>query len=152
MIAPPPSPATTAPTFGVLQGLATSRFVPDAGNVISMEFFDAVGSLGIGRSRSCWLALIAFGFEVINGFHHTANAVATVIHTNWRSPPRRRLVGALIFTASTPAASVWPSSRTLCPRTCREHQTGRGLATSRFPAPVPRIICNFATGIAGCRH
>ena len=26
--------------------------------------------------------LIAFGFEFVNGFHDTANAVATVIYTN----------------------------------------------------------------------
>ena len=31
--------------------------------------------------------LIALGFEFVNGFHDTANAVATVIYTNSMSPP-----------------------------------------------------------------
>jgi PiT family inorganic phosphate transporter len=30
--------------------------------------------------------LIALGFEFVNGFHDTANAVATVIYTNSMSP------------------------------------------------------------------
>ena len=41
---------------------------------------------GSRRSCGCWLALlatiallVAFAFEFINGFHDTANAVATVI-------------------------------------------------------------------------
>jgi PiT family inorganic phosphate transporter len=52
-----------------------------------MEFFDAVGSLGIGQVVLLLVALlIAFGFEVINGFHDTANAVATVIYTKSLKP------------------------------------------------------------------
>jgi phosphate/sulfate permease len=30
--------------------------------------------------------LVAFGFEVVNGFHDTANAVATVIYTHALRP------------------------------------------------------------------
>jgi inorganic phosphate transporter, PiT family len=33
-----------------------------------------------------WALLIALGFEFVNGFHDTANAVATVIYTNSMSP------------------------------------------------------------------
>ena len=52
-----------------------------------MEFFDAVGSLRPGQLVLLLLALvIAFGFEVINGFHDTANAVATVIYTKSMKP------------------------------------------------------------------
>ena len=52
-----------------------------------MEFFEAVGSLGIGQVILLLVALlIAFGFEVINGFHDTANAVATVIYTKSMKP------------------------------------------------------------------
>jgi phosphate/sulfate permease len=52
-----------------------------------MEFFEAVGSLGTGQTVLLVVALaIAFGFEVINGFHDTANAVATVIYTKSMRP------------------------------------------------------------------
>jgi len=52
-----------------------------------MEFFDAVGAFGPGQLMLLLLALaIAFGFEVINGFHDTANAVATVIYTKSLKP------------------------------------------------------------------
>ena len=36
---------------------------------------------------SGWRCLIALGFEFVNGFHDTANAVATVIYTNSLSAP-----------------------------------------------------------------
>jgi phosphate/sulfate permease len=52
-----------------------------------MEFFEAAGSLGIGQVILLLAALaIAFGFEVVNGFHDTANAVATVIYTKSMKP------------------------------------------------------------------
>jgi PiT family inorganic phosphate transporter len=52
-----------------------------------MEFLDAVGSLGTGQLILLLVALvIAFGFECINGFHDTANAVATVIYTKSLRP------------------------------------------------------------------
>jgi PiT family inorganic phosphate transporter len=44
--------------------------------------------------------LIALGFEFVNGFHDTANAVATVIYT--RSLPANFAVGR--------ACSIWPAS------------------------------------------
>jgi phosphate/sulfate permease len=52
-----------------------------------MSFFEAVGSLGTGQVILLMVALaVAFGFEVINGFHDTANAVATVIYTKSMRP------------------------------------------------------------------
>lgn len=46
------------------------------------EFFDALGSLDTQQVVVLAIALlIAFGFEVVNGFHDTANAVTTVIYT-----------------------------------------------------------------------
>ncbi|MEI7780899.1 MAG: inorganic phosphate transporter, partial [Planctomycetota bacterium] len=52
-----------------------------------MELFDVLGSLGSGQVILLLVALvIAFGFEVINGFHDTANAVATVIYTKSLKP------------------------------------------------------------------
>jgi len=52
-----------------------------------MEFLDSIGSLGAGQVILLLVALlVAFGFEVINGFHDTANAVATVIYTKSLKP------------------------------------------------------------------
>jgi phosphate/sulfate permease len=52
-----------------------------------MEFFDAIGTLSTGQIALLLVALvIAFGFECINGFHDTANAVATVIYTKSLKP------------------------------------------------------------------
>ncbi len=62
-----------------------------------MEFLDSLGSLGTGQTLLLLGALaIAFGFECVNGFHDTANAVATVIYTKSMKP--------------TPAV-VWESDR-----------------------------------------
>src|SRR3954467_4617781 len=47
-----------------------------------MTFWDAAFSLPAGPLVFLFLALlVAFGFEFINGFHDTANAVTTVIYT-----------------------------------------------------------------------
>jgi phosphate/sulfate permease len=49
----------------------------------------AIFDAGLGTGRLVLLAaciLIAFGFEFVNGFHDTANAVATVIYTNSLRP------------------------------------------------------------------
>lgn len=47
-----------------------------------MGFWDAIGSLEFGPMVIFLIALaVAFGFEFINGFHDTANAVTTVIYT-----------------------------------------------------------------------
>ena len=52
-----------------------------------MEFFDALTTLSIPQTLLLIVALvIAFGFECINGFHDTANAVATVIYTKSLKP------------------------------------------------------------------
>ncbi len=49
-----------------------------------MDFFD---SLGLGQMLLLLVALaVAFGFECVNGFHDTANAVATVIYTKSLKP------------------------------------------------------------------
>ena len=52
-----------------------------------MEFLESFASLSAGQTLLLLLALaIAFGFECINGFHDTANAVATVIYTKSLKP------------------------------------------------------------------
>ena len=52
-----------------------------------MSFWDAVGELPAWSAVFFAVALlVAFGFEFINGFHDTANAVTTVIYTRTLSP------------------------------------------------------------------
>jgi len=52
-----------------------------------MELLDGLAALSTGQVALLLGALaIAFGFEVINGFHDTANAVATVIYTKSLKP------------------------------------------------------------------
>ena len=52
-----------------------------------MSFWDAVGELPAWSAVFFAVALfIAFGFEFINGFHDTANAVTTVIYTRTLKP------------------------------------------------------------------
>ena len=52
-----------------------------------MSFWDAANSLQPATAAFLGIALIvAFGFEFINGFHDTANAVTTVIYTRTLRP------------------------------------------------------------------
>jgi inorganic phosphate transporter, PiT family len=54
-----------------------------------MNFWDAAISLRTGELLLFAVALlVAFGFEFINGFHDTANAVTTVIYTRTLLPAR----------------------------------------------------------------
>lgn len=50
-------------------------------------FWEALSQLSLGHQLSFAFALlVAFGFEFINGFHDTANAVTTVIYTKTLKP------------------------------------------------------------------
>ena len=50
-------------------------------------FWEAIGQLSVAHQIGFAFALlIAFGFEFINGFHDTANAVTTVIYTGTLKP------------------------------------------------------------------
>jgi inorganic phosphate transporter, PiT family len=61
--------------------------VPDAKAESIMSFWEAVGSLATPQMLFFLVALlVAFGFEFINGFHDTANAVTTVIYTRTLKP------------------------------------------------------------------
>jgi phosphate/sulfate permease len=52
-----------------------------------VDYFDGFAALSTGQVILLLAALgVAFGFEVINGFHDTANAVATVIYTKSMRP------------------------------------------------------------------
>src|SRR3954467_951502 len=51
------------------------------------DLYEAVRGLDPPRAAVLAVALaIAFGFEVVNGFHDTANAVTTVIYTRTLRP------------------------------------------------------------------
>jgi len=52
-----------------------------------MSLWDAIYDLPTGQVAFFALALaVAFGFEFVNGFHDTANAVTTVIYTRTLKP------------------------------------------------------------------
>jgi phosphate/sulfate permease len=54
---------------------------------VAVTFWDALGALPLANKVFFAVALaIAFGFEFINGFHDTANAVTTVIYTRTLRP------------------------------------------------------------------
>jgi phosphate/sulfate permease len=54
---------------------------------VGLPFWDAFGALPLLNKICFAIALvIAFGFEFINGFHDTANAVTTVIYTRTLKP------------------------------------------------------------------
>ena len=98
--------------------------------------------------------VIALGFEFVNGFHDTANAVATVIYTHALNPGRRRLVGLLE-----------PARRAHCDRRRRfRHRLAAACRTDpagRLRAPVtpwcsrcssPRSSGTSAPGGSACRR
>src|SRR5580692_11066967 len=60
-------------------GYAAYGFLTDIQHVHETLALGAFGLLGLAL-------LIALGFEFVNGFHDTANAVATVIYTNSMAP------------------------------------------------------------------
>jgi phosphate/sulfate permease len=65
-----------------------------------MNFWDAASTLSTGELILFAIALfVAFGFEFINGFHDTANAVTTVIYTRTLLPAQAAVLysGSLNF-------------------------------------------------------
>src|SRR5262245_35589329 len=58
-----------------------------SGGPVMVAFWDALTSLSPAHAVMFAVALlVAFGFEFINGFHDTANAVTTVIYTRTLKP------------------------------------------------------------------
>src|SRR5262249_50620658 len=64
-----------------------------------MSLWESASTLPAGQLLFLALALlVAFGFEFINGFHDTANAVTTVIYTRTMAPtPAVAYSGVLNF-------------------------------------------------------
>jgi inorganic phosphate transporter, PiT family len=84
-----------------------------------VNLFD--GSIGSGTLALLLLCLgIALSFEFVNGFHDTANAVATVIYTKSLRPWTAVLWSGLMnFLGVLLRGWRWPSaSSTCCRSTC----------------------------------
>jgi hypothetical protein len=80
-----------------------------------MELFEALAALTTSQTVLLFVALvIAIGFECINGFHDTVNAVATVIYTKPLKPTQRSCGrGYGTSSVSTRGASAWPSASSI---------------------------------------
>ena len=84
--------------------------------------------------------LIALGFEFVNGFHDTANAVATVIYTN-SLPPQVAVVWSGVFNflgvlVSSGAVAFGIISKPADEPTCRISSTGSSEMMPKATAPL----------------
>ena len=117
-----------------------------------MEFLDAAATLGTGQTVLLVMALvIAFGFECINGFHDTANAVATVIYTKALKPTPAVVWSGLWNFIGVHAGGIGVAFSIvhLLPVDLLVNiKTGRGLAMV-LALLLAAIIWNFATWYRG---
>ncbi len=117
-----------------------------------MEFFDSLAMLGPGQVALLILALvIAFGFECVNGFHDTANAVATVIYTKSLKPTPAVVWSGLWNFIGVHAGGIGVAFSIvhLLPVDLLVNiKTGRGLAMV-LALLLAAIIWNFATWYRG---
>jgi PiT family inorganic phosphate transporter len=117
-----------------------------------VELFDSVATLSAGQVVLLLVALvIAFGFECINGFHDTANAVATVIYTKSLKPTPAVLWSGLWNFIGVHAGGIGVAFSIvhLLPVDLLVNiKTGRGLAMV-LSLLGAAIIWNFATWYRG---
>lgn len=118
-IPPAPIPLQTGPRFRASRGGWAIFGVALAGGIGYIVFQLSRDLAGAG-SQTSWpllvlgaALLIALGFECVNGFHDTANAVATVIYTNSLEPQLAvvwsgicNLCGVLVSTGTVAYAIV----------------------------------------------
>ena len=113
-----------------------------------MGLLDGLAALSTGQVVLLMAALaIAFGFEVINGFHDTANAVATVIYTRSLKPTPAVVWSGIWNFIGVHAGGVGVAFSIvhLLPVDLLVNiQTGRGLAMV-LALLVAAIAWNFAT-------
>jgi PiT family inorganic phosphate transporter len=108
-------------------------------------------SLGIDLPTGillCLALLLALSFEFVNGFHDTANAVATVIYTNSLKPTQAvvwsglwNLIGVLTSSGAVAfgIVALQPVLR-WCFRSCCRRSSGisvLGTSACRRLAPIP---------------
>jgi phosphate/sulfate permease len=117
-----------------------------------MDILDAVSPLGVGQTLLLLVALvIAFGFECVNGFHDTANAVATVIYTKSLKPTPAVIWSGLWNFIGVHAGGIGVAFSIvhLLPVDLLVNiKTGRGLAMV-LALLVAAIVWNFATWYRG---
>jgi len=117
-----------------------------------MEILEAFSSLNMGQTVLLLVALaIAFGFECVNGFHDTANAVATVIYTKSLKPTPAVIWSGLWNFIGVHAGGIGVAFSIvhLLPVDLLVNiKTGRGLAMV-LALLLAAIIWNFATWYRG---
>ena len=117
-----------------------------------MQFLESFASLSVGQTLLLAVALvIAFGFECINGFHDTANAVATVIYTKSMRPTPAVIWSGLWNFIGVHAGGIgvaFSIVHLLPVDLLVDIKTGRGLAMV-FSLLGAAIIWNFATWYRG---
>jgi len=117
-----------------------------------MEFLESLATLGPGQVLLLLAALfIAFGFECVNGFHDTANAVATVIYTKSLKPTPAVVWSGLWNFIGVHAGGIGVAFSIvhLLPVDLLVNiKTGRGLAMV-LALLLAAIIWNFATWYRG---
>ena len=98
--------------------------------------------------------LIALGFEFVNGFHDTANAVATVIYTHSLTPNFAvvwsggwNFVGVLVSSGAVAFGIV----QLLPVELILQVGSSAGFAMV-FALLIAAIVWNLARGISGCRR
>jgi len=117
-----------------------------------VEFLESLASLTSGQTLLLLVALaIAFGFECINGFHDTANAVATVIYTKSLKPTPAVIWSGIWNFIGVHAGGIgvaFSIVHLLPVDLLVDIRTGRGLAMV-FSLLGAAIIWNFATWYRG---
>jgi PiT family inorganic phosphate transporter len=117
-----------------------------------VEFLESFATLSAGQTLLLLVALaIAFGFECINGFHDTANAVATVIYTKSLKPTQAVVWSGLWNFIGVHAGGIGVAFSIvhLLPVDLLVNiKTGRGLAMV-LSLLGAAIIWNFATWYRG---
>ena len=116
--------------------------------ISNMDVLEGFASLSIGQVVLLLAALaIAFGFEVINGFHDTANAVATVIYTKSLKPTPAVVWSGMWNFIGVHAGGIgvaFSIVHLLPVDLLVSIQTGRGLAMV-LALLLAAIVWNFAT-------
>ena len=98
--------------------------------------------------------LIALGFEFVNGFHDTANAVATVIYTHSLTPNVAVIWSGLwnfLGVMISSGAVAFGILQLLPVELILQVGSGAGFAMV-FALLIAAIVWNLATGISGCRR
>ena len=138
--------------FLAASGPKVLAWAVDTAGTVAVELLESFTTLSAGQLALLVAALvIAFGFECINGFHDTANAVATVIYTKSLKPTPAVVWSGLWNFIGVHAGGIGVAFSIvhLLPVDLLVNiQTGRGLAMV-LSLLGAAIIWNFATWYRG---